>query len=233
MDLDVPTPAAEALLLGRRAVLERYAAWLAGPGVERGLLGPREPARLWTRHLLNCAAVAPLIGADELVVDVGSGAGLPGVVLACLRPDLQLVLVEPMQRRARFLEECVADLGLDSVIVHRSRAEDVAGTVRAATVTARAVAPLPRLVPMTLPLLAPGGQLLAMKGDSAADELAAARPALARWGPQAADVLTCGADVLDPPTTVVRIRLGSAPARKLADRPTGPAAEHRRRRAQR
>jgi len=199
------------LLKGHREVLERFAELLRGPGVERGLLGPREPERLWSRHLLNCAAIGLLIAPGERVVDVGSGAGLPGLVLACVRPDLELVLVEPMARRVAFLRECAGELGLTTVDVVRGRAEEVAGTVQGTTVTARAVAPLARLLPMTLPLLEPDGQLLAMKGQGAADEVADARTALGRWPVRELDVVHVGEGLVDTPTTVVRLRLGSAP----------------------
>lgn len=206
MQLERFDPAAEPLLLGQRALLERYADLLAGPGVERGLLGPREPARLWTRHLLNSATVASLIPEGSQVVDVGSGAGLPGVVLGCIRPDLTVVLVEPMERRTRFLEECVAQLRLDNTSVLRARAEDLHGRLRSATVTARAVAPLQRLVPMAAPLLDAGGQLLAVKGRTAAAELADVRPLLGQFQLDGGSLVHCGEGLLDPPTTVVRLR---------------------------
>jgi 16S rRNA (guanine527-N7)-methyltransferase len=209
--VDAAPAVAVAILHGRRDLLERYADLLRGPGVERGLLGPREPDRLWSRHLLNCAVIEPLIGPGEQVLDLGSGAGLPGLVLACVRSDIQVTLVEPMARRVAFLEECVAAIGLTTVTVLRVRAEELAGQVTATTLTARAVAPLDRLVPMALPLLEPRGQLLAMKGSGAQAELVAARAALRRWPVEAADVVTCGEGVVETPTTVVRVRLGSAP----------------------
>lgn len=212
--VDAAPADADAILHGRRDLLERYADLLRGPGVERGLLGPREPDRLWSRHLLNCAVIEPLIGPGEQVLDLGSGAGLPGLVLACVRSDIQVTLVEPMARRVAFLEECVAAIGLTTVTVLRVRAEELAGQVTATTVTARAVAPLDRLVPMALPLLEPRGQLLAMKGSGAQAELVAARAALRRWPVEAADVVTCGEGVVETPTTVVRVRLGSAPTRR-------------------
>jgi 16S rRNA (guanine527-N7)-methyltransferase len=209
-----PPADADAVLHGRRDLRGRYADLRRGPGVERGLLGPREPDRLWSRHLLNCAVIEPLIGPGEQVLDLGSGAGLPGLVLACVRSDIQVTLVEPMARRVAFLEECVAAIGLTTVTVLRGRAEELAGQVTATTVTARAVAPLDRLVPMALPLLEPRGQLLAMKGSGAQAELVAARAALRRWPVEAADVVTCGEGVVETPTTVVRVRLGSAPTRR-------------------
>lgn len=225
--VDAAPAAVDALLPVGRDLLERYAQVLRGPGVARGLLGPREPERLWSRHLLNCAAVESLIPRDERVVDVGSGAGLPGLVLACVRPDLEVTLVEPMARRVEFLEECVQVLGLARVAVLRARAEEAAGAVSATTVTARAVAPLVRLIPMAMPLLQPGGQLLALKGSGAQAELSAAHSMLRRFSVEAAEVVTCGAGLVETPTTVVRLRLGSAPdrQRRAARRSVGRTAK--------
>lgn len=176
----------------------RYERWLAGAGIERGLLGPREVDRLWERHLLNSAVVAPLLDAGARVVDVGSGAGLPGIPLALARPDCSVVLLEPLARRAAFLTEVVEDLGLGPrVSVVRARAEEHARTTPAYDVAvARAVAPLDRLAGWCLPLLRPGGRLLALKGERAADEVAAA-PALG------ASIERVGDGVVDPPATVV------------------------------
>ncbi len=194
-------------LLGADAErLAPYARLLAGPGVERGLIGPRERPRLWERHLLNCAAVARALPAGVDVIDVGSGAGLPGLVWALLRPDLQITLVEPLLRRATFLEQTVTDLELSTVRVRRARAEDLAGQISAALVTARAVAPLERLVGWCLPLVRPGGAFWAFKGQSAARELAQADPQLQRAGALPGTVSTYGEGVLDPPTRVVQIR---------------------------
>ncbi|MFB9234632.1 16S rRNA (guanine(527)-N(7))-methyltransferase RsmG [Plantactinospora siamensis] len=204
----------------RLPVAGAYAELLATDGVLRGLIGPREAPRIWDRHLLNCAAVADLIPADQLVVDVGSGAGLPGLVLAIARPDLRVVLVEPLARRTSFLSEAVVALDLaDSVEVVRARAEEyAAGAARPAdVVTARAVAPLDRLAGWCLPLLAPGGRLLALKGASAAEEVAAHRAAVDRLGGGAPRLHRCGAGVIDPPATVVEIiRERVLPARRAA-----------------
>jgi 16S rRNA (guanine527-N7)-methyltransferase len=159
----------------------RYAQWLAGAAVERGLIGPHETDRLWERHLLNCAAIAALIPPGSQVVDVGSGAGLPGIVLAIARPDLRITLVEPMLRRTTFLEAVIADLALGAVEVRRARAEELAKPpVRADVVTARAVAPVDRLAAISGPLLRPAGQLLAIKGTSVAAEVAAGWAGLRR-----------------------------------------------------
>lgn len=197
-------PAARAVFGDVLPVIERYASLLAGAGVERGLIGPRETPRLWERHLLNSVGPAELLDPDCTVVDLGSGAGLPGLVLAALRPDTTMVLVEPLLRRATFLTEAVEALGLDNVRVHRARAEDLAGSGLTAAgvpvpglvdvVVARAVAPLDRLAGWALPLLRPGGRLLAVKGESADDELARCRPALRRAGAAEEHV----ADVGDP-----------------------------------
>jgi 16S rRNA (guanine527-N7)-methyltransferase len=150
-----------------------YAGWLTGEGVRRGLIGPREAERIWPRHLINCAVVAALIAPDVRVVDLGSGAGLPGIALAIVRPDLRIVLVESLQRRATFLAEVVKHLGLSAVTVRRARAEELAGArLSADVVTARAVAPAARLCRWAAPLLSSSGCLLAVKGDGVMDELA-------------------------------------------------------------
>jgi 16S rRNA (guanine527-N7)-methyltransferase len=185
-------PAASRVFGDRLTLAVQYAGLLAGPGVERGLLGPRETPRIWDRHLLNCAGLADLLAPGEVVVDVGSGAGLPGIVLAIRRPDVQVVLVEPLLRRATFLAEVVAELGLERVTVERARAEELAGRLSADVVTARAVAPLDRLLGWTMPLLQAGGRLLALKGDRAETELAASRPLLRKAGVESADIVTAG-----------------------------------------
>jgi len=196
-----------------RARLQSYAEFLAGAGVERGLLGPREVPRLWDRHLLNCAVVAPLVPPGAHVIDVGSGAGLPGLVWAIVRPDITLTCLESLQRRATYLEEAVAALGLtDRVHIVRARAEDVVrgraseGSLRGDIVTARAVAPLDKLAGWTVPLLKPGGDLLALKGQSAAEEVEVARGVLERLGIDAVEIVQCGEGIVDPATTVVRAR---------------------------
>ena len=211
-DLPVTPPAAVSMGPQVREALESYVAFLAGAGVERGLLGPREVPRLWDRHILNCAVVATEVPMGAHVVDVGSGAGLPGIVWAIIRPDITLTCLEPLQRRAVYLEEAIEALGLgDRARVVRARAEDVvrgrAGeTVRGDVVTARAVAPLERLAGWTVPLVQPGGILLALKGQSAAEEVEAARGILERLGIDSVEIVQCGEGVVDPPTTVVRAR---------------------------
>jgi 16S rRNA (guanine527-N7)-methyltransferase len=208
---DVPAPprVAQLLFADRLPVVEKYVALLATAGMERGLIGPREVPRLWERHILNSAVVADLIGRERKVIDLGSGAGLPGMAVAILRPDLSMVLLEPLLRRSQFLAEALETLQLRNVSCRRSRAEDVAGQVSADVVLARAVAPLDRLARWALPLLVDGGELLAIKGQAGADEAAAADTTMRRLGAQHVDVVVVGESVVQPPTTVVRVRMGS------------------------
>lgn len=192
-----------------------YAGLLATDGVTRGLLGPAEAERLWDRHLVNCAVIADLLPDSGLLVDIGSGAGLPGIVLAMLRPEMSIVLLEPQLRRVTFLNECVAELELDNVEVTRGRAEDVTDTLRADFATARAVAPMDRLATLAAGLLRPGGTLLAIKGRSAETELSDARPGLRRLGVRSAEVLRVGHDRVNPAATVIRVVIaGSVPTNK-------------------
>jgi 16S rRNA (guanine527-N7)-methyltransferase len=209
--LDFPLPSAEAIAEfgDSLAKAQRFVELLATDGVTRGLIGPRETSRLWDRHLLNCALVAELVPERGELVDIGSGAGLPGIVLAMLRPGVQVVLLEPLLRRSVFLEECVTALDLPNATVLRARAEDKAASrVRADVATARAVAPLDRLVGWAAPLLRPGGQLLAIKGQSAAAELEAAEPVLSRLGVRSAEVLQAGHGRVVSATTIVRVVMG-------------------------
>ncbi len=194
-----------------QASLTRYAELLATAGVERGLIGPREVPRLWDRHLLNCAVAVPLVPENADVIDVGSGAGLPGIVWAIVRSDITVTCLEPLQRRATFLEEAITELGLTGrVQVVRARAEDIVRgrgpvtSLRARVVTARAVAPLERLAGWTVPLVQPGGELLALKGRSAAEEVEASRSVLERLGIVEVDIVEVGEGVVDPATIVVR-----------------------------
>ncbi|MBG6092274.1 16S rRNA (guanine(527)-N(7))-methyltransferase RsmG [Actinomadura viridis] len=199
-------------------VAERYAKFLAEAGVERGLIGPREVDRLWERHLINCAVVAEVIPERARVVDIGSGAGLPGIVLAIVRPDLSITLLEPLLRRTTFLNECVEMLGLTNVVVRRARAEEVASEFSMDVATARAVAPLERLARWALPLLRPGGELLALKGERAAVELEEAQPVLKRFGVRTTELLQVGRGKVDPPTTLVRVVAEHAPRRAKGSR---------------
>ncbi len=201
-----PMPAVARGVLGDAAPrVERYADLLAGAGVERGLLGPNEVPRLWERHLLNSAVIAELVPRPCSLVDLGSGAGLPGIVLALVLPDVEVVLLEPALRRAAFLNECVAELALGNARVVRARAEQMAGELAADVVTARAVAPLDRLAAMALGLLKPAGILLAIKGARAAEEIRDAERALSRLGVRDVAVLTAGSGKVDPVATVVRL----------------------------
>lgn len=200
--------AAEVVFKERLGLAERYVAHLATSGMERGLLGPREVPRLWGRHVLNCAVVADLIAADSLVADVGSGAGLPGLTFALARPDLKITLIEPLERRVNWLNEVIDDLGLDNVVVMRARAEAAVGAVKADVVTARAVSALNKLAPLTIPLLEGKGEVLAIKGRSAAEELEKAAKVIRKLGGTETSVLTVGSSLLEEPTTVVRILVG-------------------------
>ena len=185
--------------------LRRYEEILATKGLEWGLIGPRELPRLWERHVLNSAVIDEVIPHGATVIDVGSGAGLPGIPLAIVRPDLQVTLLEPLLRRSNFLTETVETLGLrDRVQVVRGRAEEAA-VPPAQVVTARAVAPLERLIPWCWPLVTPGGRIVALKGSKAAEEIAAAAKYLAK-SRLTAEMRTVGAEVLTEPTTVVVVR---------------------------
>ncbi|PYI37247.1 16S rRNA (guanine(527)-N(7))-methyltransferase RsmG [Arthrobacter psychrolactophilus] len=186
---------------------KRYVEHLATSGIERGLIGPREVPRLWSRHVLNCAVVAELIDEGAKVADVGSGAGLPGLCLAIARPDLYLTLIEPLERRVTWLEEVVMDLGLSNVEIIRSRAEAAIGKVECSVVTARAVSALKTLAPLTIPLLGGQGELLAIKGRSAEEEIATAGKTLRNLGGYETSVVIAGQDVLEEPTTVVRVKV--------------------------
>jgi 16S rRNA (guanine527-N7)-methyltransferase len=207
--LEAVPPAAEAVFGDRLPLARRYADLLVTVGVERGLLGPREPSRIWSRHLLNSTAVADLVPPAAAVVDLGSGAGLPGIPLALARPDLHVTLLEPLERRAAFLSEVVAALGIEVAVV-RARAEQSPGA-DADVVVARAVAPLVRLVPLAAALARPDGVLLALKGTAAAADLAAARAVLGSRL-DAADIVPLAA--AGEPTFAVRVPLtGSIPCR--------------------
>lgn len=185
---------------------EAYAERLATDGVEWGLIGPRETPRLWDRHLLNSAVTAEVLPRGATVADVGSGAGLPGIPIALARPDLRLVLVEPLLRRAAFLAEVIDELGLgDRVEVVRHRAEEAVGSVSADVVVSRALAPLDRLVRWCLPLCSPTGHVAALKGGSAPDEVARDAVAVRAAGGGEPEVVRCGEGLLEQPATVVRV----------------------------
>lgn len=237
-DVSRETPPAPEVATGvfahHLATAEAYAALLAGAGTERGLIGPREVPRLWERHLLNCAVLTDLVDEGVSVCDIGSGAGLPGLVMAIRRPDLQVTLVEPLLRRTTFLTEAVELLELSNVEVVRGRAEELHGRRMFDIVTSRAVAPLGKLLTWSLPLARHGGAVLAMKGSAAVDEIHAAGPELAGFGGAEPEVVTVGSDLLLFPTTVVRVvahqdpRLGWSSVTRSAGR--GSSSKQKKRR---
>lgn len=201
-------PSGAAAVFGDRlALAESFVGALADTGVSHGLIGPREVPRLWERHVLNCAVIEDSFPAGARVVDVGSGAGLPGLALAIARPDLEVHLVEPMLRRTTWVEGVVGDLSLVGVTVHRGRAEELAGRLAAPWVTARAVARLGKLARWCVPLLEPGGTLVAVKGRTAGEELAEDGPALRRLGLGPGVVTEHGGSVLDEPVLTVDLPL--------------------------
>jgi 16S rRNA (guanine527-N7)-methyltransferase len=217
-------PQAADIFFGPRVELaHRYAEILAGAGVERGLLGPREIDRLWDRHLFNSAAVAELLEPGERVADIGSGAGLPGIPLALARPDLRVTLVEPLLRRSEFLREVVDELGIDVAVV-RGRAEESAvheqvGEMDA--VVSRAVASLDKLTKWSMPLLRVDGRMLAIKGERAEDEIREHRRVMAALGAADERVMRCGESLLNPPVTVVVARRAATRAATRRPRRTG------------
>jgi 16S rRNA (guanine527-N7)-methyltransferase len=246
-----PTPPAARAIFGQHLEqAEAFVRVLADTGISHGLIGPREAPRLWDRHVLNCAVThlaIPDTGRTQQVVDVGSGAGLPGLAIAIARPDLHLHLVEPLARRTGWLTGAVAELDLDNVTVHTARAEVLWDTLQAPWVTARAVSAIMRLAQWSLPLLEPGGSLLALKGSQAGEELERSRTALGRLGVVAASIEQVGSELLPEPTTLLRLTIGdrldrrrfrrqppssSGSARRRSDRPRrrsaagedGPAA---------
>lgn len=194
--------AVRAYLGDRYEAVHAFGAMLADQGVVRGLIGPREVTRIWERHLLNSAAVVPFLG-DGDVIDVGSGAGLPGVVIAALEPHRMVTLVEPMDRRVQWLTEVTEALDLNNVRVVRGRAEEVG--VMAPLVTARAVAAIDKLVKWCAPLLEPGGRMVLLKGRSAEDELERAKYALRKAGMSGSVALAQTIEGVEP-TTVVTLR---------------------------
>lgn len=199
-----PEPSIAAELFGDRIDLARvYAADLAERGEELGLIGPLELPRLWSRHLVNCALVAPLLRPGR-VGDVGSGAGLPGIVLAIARPDVEFVLIEPMERRVDWLQERVDALSLENVEVVRGRAQEVEFSPWLDQVTARAVSALSKLIPMTARLVRPGGELVLMKGASVEAELAAADKAVRKAKLSDIEILTLGEGLVEDVTRVFR-----------------------------
>lgn len=212
-ETDIPGQELLADLFGARVPqVLAYVDLLRGDGIERGLLGPREGSRIWQRHVLNCAAIAPIFDPGARLCDVGTGAGLPGIVLALARPDLSVTLLDPLLRRVRFLREAVSALEVDNAEVIRGRAEQLSGTVPFDAVTARAVASLDVLAGWCLPLVRVGGEVVALKGSTAEEEVRGARSALRSLGADSVTIETWGGGFVQPPTTVVRIRSGSSKA---------------------
>lgn len=225
---DLAPPEAARLIFGSALpVAQAYAALLADAGIERGLIGPGERARIWDRHLLNSAVVAELLPGKSLIVDLGSGAGLPGLVLAMLLPDAEVILVEPMERRTAFLSECAVALELGNVTVRRGRAEDLAGQLAADVVVSRAVAKLGRLAGLAVGLARPRAEVLAIKGASAAAEVATAGPILRRLAVTDVEILTLGGELLSQPTTVIRFRTSANNRRATAEAGRGPVKRSR------
>lgn len=219
---------AESFFGDRFVLAVAYNELLRSDGIDHGLIGPREGSRLWSRHLLNCAVLRELVDPTQLVADVGSGAGLPGIPMAIATPGLQVALIEPLERRAAFLSSAVGTLGLGGQIqVVRARAEDVPhlnGSFD--VVTARALAPLSGLLGWTVPLAKTGGRVVAMKGAKVRDELAAARRELRQYGVQEWYVHSLGQGIATPPTTVVEFVVGERPPPKAprSDRRSGTSA---------
>lgn len=197
---------AKSMFGDRLDVAREFVAQLGRRGEELGLIGPLEPPRLWSRHVINSVLVAPLLR-PGLVGDVGTGAGLPGLVLAIARPDVEFVLIEPMERRVVWLEEQVAHLTLDNVRVRRARAEEVAQEFSLDQVTARAVSAFAKLIPLTVPLVKTGGELVLMKGSNAEREVEAAHKAIRKYHLEDVEVLTLGSGQVDEVTRVIRARV--------------------------
>jgi 16S rRNA (guanine527-N7)-methyltransferase len=202
---EVEPPAASAIFGDRIELARGYAAALVRDGDLLGLLGPRELPRLWTRHILNSAVVAELIPEGKTVADIGSGAGLPGIPLAIARPNNHFTLIEPMERRSDWLREIVQELGLTNVNVHRARAEEVGDVFDIAT--ARAVSALPKLLRLAVPMVRHGGEVLALKGSKAADEILDAKKLQKKLGISGFEIVSTGTKLLAEPTVVVRTTL--------------------------
>ena len=202
-------PSAAAALAGDRIdVLRAFTADLAERGETLGLIGPLELPRLWTRHILNSAVLAPLLETGNRVADIGTGGGLPGLVLAIIRPDVHFVLIEPMERRCAWLTEQIDRLGLENADVKRGRAEEFHGAFEVDQVTARAVTALRKLIPLSVPLLTPGGELLFLKGASIQEEIDAAAKVLKKFRVRDIRVEVLGEDLLAETTRVFRARGG-------------------------
>jgi 16S rRNA (guanine527-N7)-methyltransferase len=206
---EVEPEAAEAIFGPQIKLARAYAHKLAQDSDELGLLGPRELDKIWSRHILNSAVVAELVKPGELVADVGSGAGLPGIPMAIAAPETDFVLIEPMDRRASWLQEVVDELDLQNVEVVRARAEEVEGG-QFEVVTARAVAALDKLLRLCVPLLKPAGRVIALKGSKAPEEILEAKKLQKKLKIESFEIVVCGEKFLAEPTSVVETRLDSS-----------------------
>ncbi len=233
----VTPPQAAAVFGDRLPLAEHFVAILADTGISHGLIGPREAPRLWDRHVLNCAVAHRAVERSsraprQQVADVGSGAGLPGLALAIARPDLEIHLIEPLTRRTGWLSGTIATLGLDNAVVHTARAEAMWDRLTVPYVTARAVTGIVQLAAWTLPLLSPGGSLLALKGARAQEELATNHAALQRMGVVDASIEILGEELTEP-TTILRLTIGPAVDRRRFGHRSSSSAGSARRRADR
>jgi 16S rRNA (guanine527-N7)-methyltransferase len=206
---EVEPEAAEAIFGPQIKLARAYADKLAQDSDELGLLGPRELDKIWSRHILNSAVVAELVRPGQIVADVGSGAGLPGLPMAIVAPETRFVLIEPMDRRSSWLQEVVAELNLDNVEVIRARAEDLEPG-QFDVVTARAVAALDKLLRLCVPLLKPGGRVIALKGSKAPEEIEAAKKLQKKLKIESFQIVLCGEKFLSEPTSVVETKLDSS-----------------------
>lgn len=205
-NVEQPTQTVRALFQSSFPVVERFAQLLVDEGELRGLIGPRELPRLWSRHIVNSAAVLDFIPEHAQMLDIGSGAGFPGIVVAIARPDVDVHLVEPMTRRCDWLDYVRSELALDNVTIHEARAEELHGEGQSDIVSARAVANLRKLIPLAMPLVMPGGSMLALKGRKAADEVAGSRPLFRRFEVDTVDIHEVASPMEDESTRVVEIR---------------------------